>query len=260
LKSEDSLQAITLHGLQWDNTAVLAALQDHRTKLPYLKDLFVAYCQGALQTWLRFTSEFSADGLIGSLTPEQRTKAFLPTTNDANEGALGIWRVWSRRFPSLTLHRFNAINMNKANQTKVYISDNFTPEQHKWVRAEARLIDTSQIEVNRKANIVAAQVATAAKNEASLSLRTERRQKREEHVAGITLILDPEAIQKLRGPELDDQLRVYKKFTTLWNGKRLPALSGLSVAAKKKLTTEMAQYYVQQTSQVEPGTLEASSD
>ncbi|EUC55749.1 hypothetical protein RSOL_133880 [Rhizoctonia solani AG-3 Rhs1AP] len=110
LKSAE--RSATLDGTDWENPKVLEALRAHESKLPYLPDLFVAFCQGTLQTWTRFTDEFLPGGSIASLTPEQQTKAFMPPTNDANEGALGTWRVWARRFPSLTLHKFNAITMN----------------------------------------------------------------------------------------------------------------------------------------------------
>ncbi|CEL63400.1 hypothetical protein RSOLAG1IB_12656 [Rhizoctonia solani AG-1 IB] len=234
----------TLDGLSWDNTDVFKALKDHGPKLPYLSELFVAYCQGALQTWARFTNEFSPGGPISLLTTEQKTKAYMPSTNDANEGALGTWRVWARRFPSLTLHKFNAIAMNRANQAEAYIDSNFTLKQHKWIRAEARQIDSSRLEANRKSKIVDAQADIAKKNEATRSQRTERRNKREEYVAGIKLVLDPEAIRKLTGKELEDQLKVYKKTVVLSSGQTFPAVSKMNVAEKKRMVIGLAERYV----------------
>jgi hypothetical protein len=234
----------TLDGINWENPKVLEALQDHGPKLPYLADLFVAYCQGALQTWARFTDEFTLSGPIASLTPDQNIKAFMPPTNDVNEGALGTWRVWTRRFPSLTLHKFNAINMNRANQTEAYMDENFTLKQHNWVRAEARRIDSLKLEAQRKSTIVSAQADLAVKNEAILLLRTERRSKREEYVAGIKLVLDPAAIQRMTGKELDDQLKVYKKTVALSGEKSFPAVSKINVAKKKELVIGLAERYV----------------
>ncbi|KDN41211.1 hypothetical protein RSAG8_07625, partial [Rhizoctonia solani AG-8 WAC10335] len=163
------LSSVTLDGSDWDNPEVLNALRDHGLELPYFTDLFVAFCQGALQAWIRFTEEFSPSAPVALLTPEQHDKAFMPPTNDANEGALG--RVWARRFPSLALHKFNAINMNRANQTETYVAENFTLKQHKWIRAEGRRIDSSKLEANRKATIVTAQINEATKNEATLMQR-----------------------------------------------------------------------------------------
>ncbi|KEP45562.1 hypothetical protein V565_260290, partial [Rhizoctonia solani 123E] len=209
LKSCKSL--VAFDSSKWESPKVLTALQKHRSGLPYLTELFVAFCQGALQTWARFTDELSPSAPIALLTSEQRDRAFMPPTNDANEGALGTWRVWARRFPSLTLHRFNAIIMNRANQTKTYIDQTLTLKQHKWVRTEARRIDSSKLEATRRAGIVCAQIKEATRNEEARSQRNERRNKREEYVAGIKLVLDLTAIQKMV-KELDDQLKVYKKI------------------------------------------------
>ena len=51
---------------------------------------------GALQTWDWFTSEFAPEGDIANLSKEERQKAFMKTTNDDNEGALGAYQVGAR--------------------------------------------------------------------------------------------------------------------------------------------------------------------
>lgn len=235
----------TLDNSEWENPEVLTALQIHGPKLPYLEDLLVAFCHGALHTWVRFTEEFAVNGPIASLTPEQHKKAFMPPTNDANEGALGTWRVWTRRFPRTALHRFNAIIMNRANDTEAYIDENFTSEQHTWLRSEARRIDSSKLEETRKTQLVSAAINEAERNQALLSQRADRRRIREEHIAGIELILDQEAILKLKGSELDDQLKVYKQCVVLANGETFPVISKLKVVDKRKLVVGLALKYVQ---------------
>jgi hypothetical protein len=40
-----------------------------------------------------FTSEFAPGGLIDEATAEERELAWMPATNDENEGALGSFRV-----------------------------------------------------------------------------------------------------------------------------------------------------------------------
>jgi hypothetical protein len=57
--------------------------------LPYLKPVLVAFFKGALETWKRFTPEFQKGGLIDQSTSEDQEMAWMPPTNDANEGALG---------------------------------------------------------------------------------------------------------------------------------------------------------------------------
>ena len=60
--------------------------------LPYLKELLIANFTGADETWTCFTSEFSPGGLIDAATTEERNLAWMPATNDENEGALGSFR------------------------------------------------------------------------------------------------------------------------------------------------------------------------
>ncbi|KAF8601793.1 hypothetical protein BDV93DRAFT_414312, partial [Ceratobasidium sp. AG-I] len=180
----------TLDGSEWDNPQVLNTLRIHESMLPYISDLLVAFCRGALQTWIRFTEEFLPNGPLLSLTPEQAEKAFMPPTNDSNEGALGTWRVWTRKFPRLALHRFNAIIINRANETEAYMDKNFTDEQHAWTRSEARRIDSSKKEETRRAHLVSAATEEAEKNHQMLCQRADKRLLREQHVAGIKLELD----------------------------------------------------------------------
>ncbi|QRW24409.1 hypothetical protein RhiXN_11321 [Rhizoctonia solani] len=233
--------SITLDGSEWENPGVLKALQDHGAKLPYLSDLFVVFCQGALNTWARCSDRFAPSGPITLLKSEQYENEFLPPTNDSNEGTLGTWRVWARRFPSPALHKFNAILINRANQTEAYIDQNFTLEQHNWIRAEARRIELSKPEQTRKSQIVAAQFEAAAKNQAMRLQRLDRPNKCEDYITGIQPILDPVAIQKMVGKELDDQLKFYKKIVVLPSGVAFPVIGKLKVAEKRALVIGLAE-------------------
>lgn len=109
-----------------------------------------------------------------SLTLEQSEKAHMPPTNDANEGVLSTWCVWTRRLLCLALHRFNALMMRRGNKTETYMAESFTPEQHIWARAEARRIDSSKKEEIRKAKLVPAATTEAEKNQLMLSQRADR--------------------------------------------------------------------------------------
>ena len=73
------------------NLDVLLAIQREAANLP-TEDVIgalTAFFAGAEDAWIRFTEEYAPGGCIASLTPTQRKRAFMPTTNDANEGALG---------------------------------------------------------------------------------------------------------------------------------------------------------------------------
>ncbi len=60
-----------------------------KPELPHLSPLLVAFFEGAAATWKRFTSEFAPGGLINEATTQEKDSAWMPPTNDANEGALG---------------------------------------------------------------------------------------------------------------------------------------------------------------------------
>ncbi|KAF8593022.1 hypothetical protein BDV93DRAFT_461759 [Ceratobasidium sp. AG-I] len=237
-------ETATLDGSNWDEPAVIDALRRHESVLPYITDLFVAYCQGALQTWRRFTDEFAKDGPLASLTQEQSTKAFMPPTNDVNEGALGTYRVWTRKYPRLTLHKFNAVMINRANGTEDYMETHFTPEQYVWARAEARRIDSSNKEATRKAELVAAAVLEAERNQVVQDKRVDKRHRKEQYISGIQLQFNPDIIVKMKGSELNDQLKAYRQMAK--NQRDFPSTSKLNVAGKKIVVAGLALKYAQE--------------
>ncbi|KAG8790923.1 hypothetical protein FRC12_010657 [Ceratobasidium sp. 428] len=233
----------TLDGSEWDRPEVIDALRRHQSELPYLESLLVAFCRGASQTWVRFTDEFALDAPLASLSPEQRNLAFMPPTNDVNEGALGTWRVWTRRYPRLTLHKYNALMANHANGTEAYMESDFTSEQYTWSMAEARRIDSSKLEENRKTELVLAAEKEAEKNQVIEDRRADKRVQKQQYIAGIQLELDQSVIAKMKGAQLDDQLKLYRHM--LANQQGFPSTSKLRVEGKRAVVAEMASKYVQ---------------
>ncbi|KAJ7906522.1 hypothetical protein B0H13DRAFT_2333358 [Mycena leptocephala] len=95
-------------------------IQSMASGLPRVLECLIAFFTGALETWLRFTVDYEEGGTIAILTPEERERAHMPPTNDANEGTLGERRTGSRHAPNMSLHQHNACKMYKRNNTKVY--------------------------------------------------------------------------------------------------------------------------------------------
>jgi hypothetical protein len=62
-------------------------------ELPHLSSVLVAFFQGAAETWKCFISEFAPGGLIDEATADEKDFAWMPPTNDVNEGALGAFCV-----------------------------------------------------------------------------------------------------------------------------------------------------------------------
>ncbi len=111
LGNNASYVTATLDGEEWQNPAIIEKIHDISTSLPHLQDLLVVFFKGAAETWKRFTSEFAPGGLIDEATAEERELAWMPATNDENEGALGSFRRLMQNQPQLTLLNHNALAM-----------------------------------------------------------------------------------------------------------------------------------------------------
>lgn len=103
----------TLDSEAWSNQDAVNAVLELVPTLPHLQHLAVAFFEGALTTWIRFSAEFAPGGLIDQATAEQRELAWMPSTNDTNEGALGAYRVFIRETPRVTqLNVHHVANMS----------------------------------------------------------------------------------------------------------------------------------------------------
>ncbi|KAJ7700437.1 hypothetical protein B0H17DRAFT_925361, partial [Mycena rosella] len=100
-----------------------------------------------------FSSEFAPGGLIDEASASERQLAWMPATNDANEGSLGQYRVKMRNTPTLTLHQFNAAVMYNQNNTQDFMDALFEPPDHLYIVRLARKEDASGIERKRKAEL-----------------------------------------------------------------------------------------------------------
>jgi len=77
----------------WQSKEVVEKINKLAPEFPHLKRALVAFFGGALESWKQFTSEYTPGGLIDEATQEEKDLAWMPTTNDVNEGALGQFRV-----------------------------------------------------------------------------------------------------------------------------------------------------------------------
>jgi hypothetical protein len=81
--------------------------------LPHLHDLVRTFFEGALETWLRFSAEFVEGSAIDNAPASERSQAWMETTNDLNEGALGAWRKAARDDGNMLLLYYNGKTMYK---------------------------------------------------------------------------------------------------------------------------------------------------
>ncbi|KAI0047122.1 hypothetical protein FA95DRAFT_1492966 [Auriscalpium vulgare] len=144
LASDATAAAGAMDGLQWHRPEAMYAVRALAPSLPHLEGALVAFLRGALTTWERFTSEFAPGGLIDNATASERQRAWMPATNDANEGALGSFRLHARTRPNSTTHAYNAQATYTHNNTEGFMAAILTrPEDHLHLMREARALNSS---------------------------------------------------------------------------------------------------------------------
>lgn len=82
-------QTGSFNGVKWEHPKLVEALLTYAKDMPYLTVIFCAFMEGSLEKWEDFTREFEAGGEIDWLDGHGRSAAWMPATNDHNEGALG---------------------------------------------------------------------------------------------------------------------------------------------------------------------------
>ncbi|KAJ7430216.1 hypothetical protein B0H11DRAFT_1676382, partial [Mycena galericulata] len=154
-------ETATLDGQEWQDPKAINAVVGLMSSLPHLRPITMAFFRGSLTTWVRFSSEFAPGGVIDESTATEKQLAWMPSTNDANEGALGAYRVAIRGKPSLTLHQYNALAMYRRNDTQAFMDAVLTDEDHAYIMREARRVDASGEEARRRQEIVDFRIKTA---------------------------------------------------------------------------------------------------
>ncbi|OCB91758.1 hypothetical protein A7U60_g986 [Sanghuangporus baumii] len=116
LSSQAQPEEATLDGNKtWNRPDAIEAIQNLITegRLLKLEALFRAFLMGALSTWEQFSSEFSDDSIISALIKEEKELAWIPTTNDANERALGSYRVHAEDTKRLDRKRWHEVTAER---------------------------------------------------------------------------------------------------------------------------------------------------
>lgn len=208
-----SYETGSFDGQPWRSKVVVETINKLAPEFPHLKPALVAFFKGALESWKRFTSEYSPGGLIDEATQEERDLAWMPTTNDVNEGALGQFRVMIRRHPQLTLLQYNARTMFARNNTAAFMDAMFTEDTHKYVRELARQQDTS--EKDRLKDILAHNEKNIAKKMANKKKREQRAIAAATRISKVVLNFKKEEIEQMKGEALREQFEAFKKAGAL---------------------------------------------
>lgn len=199
----------TFNGEPWYSEDVVNHINQLEPELPHLKPAIVAFFKGALESWKRFTSEYAIGGLIDEATQEEKDMAWMPPTNDVNEGALGGFRVALRRQPQLTLLQYNARTMFARNNTAEFVKEHFSDDTHKYVCKLAREKDTR--EKDRLLGIVEHNESRIQKKEAQKKKCEDRATQAAARIATIELNFNKDEIDKMKGDTLRDHFVAFKE-------------------------------------------------
>jgi hypothetical protein len=129
----------------WERPDAVYAVLSYAPHLPHLRGALVAFFEGALDTWEHFTDEYRPEGAIASASISQHRHAYMKTTNDDNEGALGEAQRASQHAPNMTLNQHNARTMYHKNNTVAFIQTCLGPEDLKYLRQRAQELDASGV-------------------------------------------------------------------------------------------------------------------
>jgi hypothetical protein len=208
-----------MDGKEWEKPNIMATILKQAPELPHLSSVLVVFFKGARGTWKRFTTEFTPGGMIDSATDWQKELAWMPATNDINEGMLGSFRQYCRFNPRATLHMFNALAMYQRNDTQQFMDRNFQEDDHKFLMKMGREVDGSGLEEKRQDKTVAYNLEKNQKKDDRDREAAQKLTEKNARLAKIPLIFDKDVIEGLKGQKLQDQLDAYRLA-----GAPLPAL------------------------------------
>jgi hypothetical protein len=220
-----------MDGKKWERPEVVDTILKQAPELPHLSNVLVVFFKGACGTWKRFTTEFTPGGVIDGATDLQKELAWMPATNDVNEGILGSLRQFMRFNPRATLHIFNAQAMYQRNDTQPFMNNNLNEDDHKFLMQMGREVDASGLEPKRQAKTVVYNQAKVKKRNDKDRKAAQGKAETNARLAKVTLIFDKDVIEGLKGQKLQDQLDAFRLA-----GAPLPALKKdvKAVADKKK--------------------------
>ncbi|KDN38969.1 hypothetical protein RSAG8_09126, partial [Rhizoctonia solani AG-8 WAC10335] len=209
LGSGASYQTGSLDGSQWDRPDVIYTIQWLASQLPDLRQMLIAFFSGALSTWERFTSEFdSDDSVIARATPKQRESAWVPPTNDISEGSLGQCRQMLRIAPTMTDEQRNARVMLRRNDTFNWAKHTLGDDDQKFIKHEARALDSSGISKKVRMELNSAFEDRAAANRERKEKVLARKSANKKRLDEVDLLenVTYDELQRMRVRELDLQI------------------------------------------------------
>ena len=199
-------------GQKWHRPDAFETVHKLSPQLPHLQPVLVAFFKGALITFERFTSEFAAGSPIDLASATEKELAWMPPTNDVNEGALGSYRLYIRKKPTTTVQQYNALAMFNFNGTEEWMGKGFTAEDHQWLMGEGRKADNDHSEKKFREILRADKLAKAA---AAAQKALDRAATVQKKVDELAVVVRTETIgvpKDWNMKALEDQLQLYRNL------------------------------------------------
>ncbi|KIJ31792.1 hypothetical protein M422DRAFT_266547 [Sphaerobolus stellatus SS14] len=213
LASDAKFEAATMNGRPWVRPEVMYAIWRLAPALPHLEELTIGFFAGALVTWRRFTTEYAPDDPISKISPDLRALAWMPTTNDVNEGALGSRRVIKRSIPKATELTLNAQQRYQWNKTGRFIR---TLTHAKLQFICKRACHLQSLKLQKKLNIAKAEYDDALVKHkwAQDAIKLEKKRKAEEILSQVQPILDLSGFQSIALKMKNTELDLHRQFNS----------------------------------------------
>ncbi|RDB27700.1 hypothetical protein Hypma_003276 [Hypsizygus marmoreus] len=229
LSPTTTFKAAALDGLEWERVDAVETVQTLLPRMPHIAVLLVEFLRGSLITWERFSAEFALGGLIDQTSASEKELVWMPSTNDANEGALRSFRIQIWAKPSMTLHRYNSLAMFNHNDTQDFMDVMFTPEDHEHVLRTARELDGSGLAVKFRQEQLEFDLQTVAIRRAREAERVRKVIETQERLSKVTRVMSDAEILPMTVKLLTDQLDLFRQ-----TDKEVPVNSRIKLKAEKQ--------------------------
>ncbi|KAJ6451179.1 hypothetical protein C8R45DRAFT_1113721 [Mycena sanguinolenta] len=210
--SADAYKLATLDGKLWSDQKAWAACVQLAPTHPDVVPLISAGLKEGLECFEQFTEEFAVGGRIDTATPEERCAGCASSTNDPNEGLLGMWWKFSRESPSSTVGHFTDQAMFWRNETQSFMDQKMnTDKDHQFLRHEMRRIDESGVEKARRTDLNAHKQQVVDERRKKDTEKAEKARQETSRLTAIGIVLDRQHIKKMTDPKLKDQLELHRR-------------------------------------------------
>lgn len=232
----------SMDGIPWGDTDAVDTVMAMLPELPHIRGALVAFLEGALETWTRFSAEYAPDGVIARTSSSDRRRAWLPATNDINEGALGNLRLHARSKPNSTIFAHNALATSKRNHTEAFLVATCNSDDETFIRREGRDRDASgrSAKIRKKQHVY--DDCIVEKKLLNDEKKAAGEEKRRAELASTNLITDLKEIRGLNCAQLDLQIELHRELKVHPMG---PKSHYLRKAAKVTVLTEAIQHYLE---------------